>query len=241
MHARILYSILLMLFSSVHITECMQLLPKIKTKYRRKIMAQRATAHSPNKTILIFLDDSEQIERKLGAISLEFLAALIEQVAPILVSGSLIQNIYQWQAFLEKDPQKIVDDYNKHRTLSNKDEEIKKNIILSIFHKSYTIPSDWIVKEVDTGLYLLVPKKILQQQSIYETDVTQFINQVGFTSTEYKLGLKVNHMKTIVNMQSITGPVSLGHLTQLATQNLHATYFIEALWNEEKRRSYNDP
>ncbi|CDK30734.1 hypothetical protein [Candidatus Babela massiliensis] len=62
----------------------------------------------------------------------------------------------------------------------------------------YTVGyNDWIIKKITDDLYLLIPKKYLNSLDISLEDIKYNKNVSRFTTTELKLGLKVNHMQDI--------------------------------------------
>ncbi len=53
--------------------------------------------------------------------------------------------------------------------------------------------NNWLIKKVDSEIYLLVPKKYLDKLQISYKDI-RYLNSKTLTDTELKLGLKVNHL-----------------------------------------------
>lgn len=53
--------------------------------------------------------------------------------------------------------------------------------------------NNWLIKKVDSDIYLLIPKKYLDKLQISYKDI-RYLNSKALTDTELKLGLKVNHL-----------------------------------------------
>lgn len=192
---------------------------------------------SDNKNALfIFLDETEFLEGKLGAISLEFLNAFITQAGPIIVSASVIKNILTWKKPIETNPTTL---YNKLK--NSPDLKERKNIILSTYYSSFFLqsPSDpWIIKVINKSLYLLLPKKYLQEREIDIKDLAIYSNDDAITEAEQKLGLKVNHMHTISSLHEIPlSQTSFIELIQKIWNGRISDYFTKALWDDDKGTS----
>ncbi|MGC2310325.1 MAG: hypothetical protein WA432_01735 [Candidatus Babeliaceae bacterium] len=141
----------------------------------------KESAPSFAKGLLIFLDDSESI---LGAPSSTFLSALIQEAGPIIVSASLIVNVRgDNKLSVEKDPNKLYRHFVKMLTdnpSSDKDPEFK-SIILSVASFNASTSKNWIIKKINSSLYLLLPKKYLQDKNIDENEVINFTPQEPIT------------------------------------------------------------
>lgn len=186
---------------------------------------------SNNKAMLIFLDDSESddtqiIDRKIGAITNSFIAAFSQEAGPILVSASLIANIKEREKPKETDPQKLIDRVQElmgkpggptHEVMME-----YKSILLSVISFNKTTVQNWIIKKVNDALYLLIPKHYLITMHIQEAAVQDYKPDGPITTTELQLGLKVNHMYTITNIDDIQKPLPEPPIV---------TYFMDFVWD----------
>ena len=142
-------------------------------------------------SLLIFLDESES---HLGAITNNLLVALSQETAPIIASSNLIRNILTYTEPQEKDPQKQFDIIENEE--SNGELQEIKNIILSLIDIKTQLKEKWLIKEINTSLYLLIPKEYVISRNISLQDIDTIANKEIITETEKILGLKVNHMIT---------------------------------------------
>lgn len=148
--------------------------------------------------LLIFLDD---VEDYIGSLSGSFLAAFVQEAGPIIASASLIVNVRDAQTPSEADPKKLFERFKEIISkLSSATKEIleeEKKIILSVTKFGERATDNWVIKEINANLYLLLPKYYLNSRGIQEVDAHLFSPQAALTLTEQLLGLKVNHMKTV--------------------------------------------
>lgn len=190
-----------------------------------------------NKALLIFLDDSERdsaIGRaNFGAASKAFLCAFVQQAGPIIVSASLIDNVRERIKPVETDAQKLYDRWqalmNDRSKNTDAETQEEKAIFLStedVFNKETA--SAWIIKKINDGLYLLLPKKYLSERDVSEKDVQAYTQEDVITTTEQKLGLKVNHMQTVADIDSIQKPMPTPPFV---------FYFMNSVWDEKNNVS----
>lgn len=201
---------------------------------QKENVAETSTEQNPNRGLLIFLDDSESDtakgDQKLSAISTSFLCALLQNAGPIIVSASIITNVRERQT-PETDPQKILNRFNELSDLEVRtDEEALelKNIILSVVSFNKIIAQQWVIKKINDSLYLFLPNQYLINLSILISDVQHYAPEQAITLVEQQLGLRVNHMKTITDIDEIKKPLPAPNF---------AAYFIEALWDEKLNQS----
>jgi hypothetical protein len=156
--------------------------------------------------LIILLDDSESegtAHSEFGAMSDYSLQALVEEVTPIVCSASLIVNLRGAdKAPTEKNSAKLVKIFNEMREgdpekLTEEERKEEKRIILSVWSFNVNTAKRWIIKEINSSLYLLIPRSYLKARGINDRDVELFNSRGSITQTEQKLGLKVNHMKTV--------------------------------------------
>jgi hypothetical protein len=194
------------------------------------------TNSNVNRAVLIFLDDSESddsqtADRKLGAITNAFIAAFSQEAGPILVSASLIANIKEREKSQKTDPQKLVDRVQALMSQSPTDIVMMeyKSIVLSVISFNKTTTQNWIIKKVNDALYLLLPKHYLVTMHIPEAAIQGY--QPGgspLTTTELQLGLKVNHMQTVINIDDIKKPLPEPPIV---------TYFMDSVWDNKLNTS----
>jgi hypothetical protein len=176
--------------------------------------------------LLIFLDDSEGDENpvdKFGIMSSDLLSAIAQDAGPIIVSSSLIANISQKGIPSEGDPDNLLKRFNtiteKHDEQRTDQERLeRKAIILSVSAFTPEVAQNWIIKEIDPFLYLLLPKSYLRKKKITDEQATA-VSEKTITDTEVALGLKVNHMKT----------VTINSVKKHETSPEFADYFIHKL------------
>ena len=169
-----------------------------------------ADTATPTHTLLMFMDDTE-ID-KIGAVSGDFITALTQEAAPLLVSATLIDNIKTAKPLIEKDPatlRQIVKEIKKKKfdEATPEEEETYKSIILSLIDVNTPLQNAWIIKAVNPSLYLLLPKKFIQKKGLSDSEVEAYLTQDAFTKAEQTIGLKVNHLKT-VDLAAIHKPES---------------------------------
>ena len=142
---------------------------KGKTYLEPLKLAEPAEEKAPiYRGLLVFLDDSELKEmsqEKVGAITVDLLTALSQNASPIIASESLVYLVTLKQDLAKKA--KLIEETIKWQ--------------------------DWIIKGIEPNLCLLFHKNYLKDLSLAENDIkTQSPGEI--TITEFKLGLKVNHM-----------------------------------------------
>ncbi len=192
----------------------------------------------PIRGLLIFLDDSEQ---ELRAISSDLISAIAEEAGPIIASASLIVNIRgekiepylrgrellaDTYMNLEHAVQLAEKKYSAQptiellRQLTNAQDErqsFSRKIIVSLGAFAPRA-HNWVIKEIDPSLYLLLPKSYLRAIGADIEQVKIYVPEYAITSVEEKLGLKVNHLPT-KEILAIKKPVA----------QQFASYFIEQL------------
>lgn len=163
-------------------------------------ITKQSTSSFADNAVLIFLDDSEEKDY-FGAMSSDLLSALIKNAGPIIVSGSLISNIKEKGVPQEKDPNKLLKRFNviekKYGEITDKEYSEQKSIVLSVGAFTPEVAQNWIIKEINPFLYLLLPKDYLKKKKITNEQIEAMVAEKTITSTERSLGFKVNHMKTV--------------------------------------------
>jgi hypothetical protein len=91
--------------------------------------------------------------------------------------------------------------------------------MVSSFDFDAAIANNWVIKKMHDYLYLLLPKKYLQERGIRTESVQVFAPDGPISATEQALGLKINHVET-VPVASIQSPEEAPEF---------ANYFIDSL------------
>jgi len=195
----------------------------------------QAAQYSGSQPLLIFLDD---YETNLGAIVIAFMTAYAQEDAPMLVSASLIsvaletEKKYRHMPFTERV---------KHYMQLKAEEEIR-NFFLALV--PFIKESDkWIFKEVNPSLYLLIPKKYLNDKKIKNLDVMRSQATGSATPTELALGLKVNHMR-MVRAVDIKKPLPAASSAAYFTNYLSDIFVLNSEYleiKEAERKSITIP
>ncbi|HEV2600844.1 MAG TPA: ankyrin repeat domain-containing protein [Candidatus Babeliales bacterium] len=162
------------------------------------------------RSLLIFLDDSEPYyydasdplhDSHLRAMTTQSMGALADIAGPILISGSLLYNLF-------REPKA----YDKNK---NKFDEFYNNFNLD----------NWIIKKIKTTkiqkttLYCMIPNNYL---GVSHDSLQQLNNLAPLTELEYKLGLKIDHMDPIPakNKQEIRDYLT-AHYDNYTTKNYY--------------------
>lgn len=202
--------------------------------------ALEMTQQSSN-ALLIFLDDSEQ---SLGAISIGLLSAIEAESAPILASASLLALVHKPRIPADTPMGDLIRRYNelqkeKSRTAANDQKKIKEidiaidDISLALVAFTAQKAEKWIIKEVNTSLYLLLPKKMLQEKKINFDSVTFFSVSPEITQTEFDLGLKISHMKTVA-ITDIKKSDPVPYYADYFTKSLNSIFVINSEYVKNK-------
>lgn len=192
---------------------------------------------SNNEVLLIFLDDVESdaiktAGAKIGIITNKFLTAFSQEAGPIIVSASVIDNARLKQKPDETDVEKLIERYDKLvsnvNALNSAEAQEMKNIIRSFVSFDKKSAERWIIKKISAELYLLIPKIYLTEVDIAVDAVALYTEKSPITQVEQQLGLKVNHLETVTNSDTIKKPLPEPYV---------ATYFMRALWDTANNNS----
>ena len=170
--------------------------------------------------LLIFLDDSEDVA--LGALSSVLLQALMQAPCPIIASASLIANLNDVRQLKATNPQVLFSWFDAQPPMENG--RVKKDIFLNLWPFKGKNDQNFVVKQINSFLCLLIPKTYLQRQQLSIAEVEQFQGSGAITPVEQKLGLKVNHMKTVVSSE-IKKPLPAPSRANYFVENL-ASIFV---------------
>ena len=178
--------------------------------------------------LLIFLDDTQLTGKEgSGAIMYAFAAALLEKASPLLVSASLVAQLYQTPPYGEGGDKRL-QEITKLPFDQWTDKEFQDLEKITCELVGFKATSDeWIIKEVNRSLYLLLHNTYLHEKKISVEPVAEFQEHNPLTPVELQLGLKVQHLKT-VKAADIKRPLPAP---------TYADYFLEALWDKKKSTS----
>ncbi len=184
---KLLQSIFLLIILSISIfhATCINgmftMKPLQSKKYPNKSIILPST-ESKKKGLLIFLDEDEK--DKFGVASNSLLIALYQEVCPIIVSTSLLYNIFEYRS---KD-NRATDIFYEMPEMH--DAEISK----MAFQKDR-----WVIKQINDSLNLLLPVNYLNLLNVTSDAVKEYKYSTddSISDTELRLGFKVNHMKSI--------------------------------------------
>jgi len=173
--------------------------------------------------LLIFLDETEQV---IDAVSHYLLSAIRQKAGPIVVSASLLKNVFGYYNELKNYPESSFDLYQKINVGSLQEIEEKSKIF---YLKTLNFDSnEWIFKKVNDSLYLLIPKLFLQKIVNLPNDVIERYDPNNISRAEMTLGLKVNHMETTPFDKIVTMNV---------IKRDNSNYFFEALYDTNTNKS----
>lgn len=225
---RVMIFMLCVLFDSMH---------AISSNVAEKQEINTATNEASSKThgLLIFLDEMEAASQK-GAIQMSLLTAIIEQAFPIIVSASSIlnlkANLLKGQLLDEKELLEKMQSYSAPQVDSPYEDDFFRSIL------ALNLKTDWVIKEIDNTLYLLLPLKyLISKNAFLHSDV--YLSTPQVTEVERDLGLKINHMRTIhfdkIKKSWKAYFKSLGHY--LFRKPMYSDYFIDVLFNKVQNTS----
>lgn len=189
--------------------------------------------------LLVFLDDTEEF---IGdAVSGVFYVAFAQAACPIIVSSSIIENVFRLltrEAGLKKCAEQfkagmfIGEGYTEElcvgeymRMADNVSRDLAKN--------------SWIIKKIRPELYLFLPHSYLVAHAIPIEEAEKYTVEpmAALTPCELKLGLKVNHMETISSKDKDDTSAHVLAIRKPSPEPDYATYFVSALYDDSTRAS----
>ncbi len=171
----------------------------------------------PTNGLIIILEDAG-----FGEVGVNTVAqAILQKASPLVVSASIIEQIYKICTINPDDLKKRIEEF---KALPSDIQQTKEVEALEIYIAGVGFDAqtadEWVIKEINSSLYLLLHKNYLAEKKISLDAVTEYHDKtVPLTPLEMQLGLKVNHMKT-VKAATIKKPTR---------QPIYAYYFTEAL------------
>lgn len=169
-----------------------------------------------HKGLLIFLDDSEFFETtRVKALYADLISAIGQKAGPILVSGNLLATISsRYTANLKTE----TDWAGKHLRAMIYQRPTSYDQHDLLLKASEFNPEEWIIKNINDYIYLLIPTSYVTNSGFKLTDFNVSISSPNATSLELATGLKVNHMRSVA-------------LESIVHKMTNKDYFQEALFN----------
>ncbi|HEV2600832.1 MAG TPA: ankyrin repeat domain-containing protein [Candidatus Babeliales bacterium] len=173
---------------TVHILCAMLLSLSTHTNHSAAELEQKEAAAEIDpltRSLLIFLDDSEpyyydasnsQYDHHLRAVTHKSMQAINDAASPILISGSLLYNLFRKPKEYDRDKERFAQ-----------------------FYTTFNV-AHWIIKKIAapsnqiTNLYCMIPAGYF---GISEKSIQQLTARNPITDLEYDLGLKCDHMENI--------------------------------------------
>ena len=154
--------------------------------------------------ILIFLDEVEK--HMTEAVGGGLVNGLYQAENPIIVSHSLMCNLLEYRERDKRSVQDLIVERGKLNTAGYFLDGFKKkygaNWLDEIYRKEAVIcckiafkPDQWIIKEINNSLLLLIPYKYCDSLGVNGESVKEYTNISN--DIELKMGFRVNHMKTL--------------------------------------------
>ena len=139
----------------------------------------------PQRVAFFFLDDQEQ---DIGATTASCMDALLQNAGPLIISGSLLQNIFKYrdisdpvfkeqskeiekilQSSISRDKESVGAALNKlTRTFDQPSNRTLEEFYFQNFKKIFN-PGEWIFKQINEYLFLLVPLDLFKKQNIVQS------------------------------------------------------------------------
>lgn len=194
MRTLILKIIILSGISFILPLEAMKKQPQKTSRYI-PIYAQRVA--------LIFLDNSET---KNDPITIHLLEAIKHKACPLIVSESVLANLFSGytkkEKYIQENTQELVEFFNKEFDKNSEkmnQEDVKKCLTIGLIASEFN-PQEWIIKKTINGdhtYYILIPNSYLLtiDKNINLKKDTLFDPQIKeLSNIETQLGLKINHL-----------------------------------------------
>lgn len=152
--------------------------------------------------LLILLDDTEQ---EIGALHQSLFTALSQKAGPIVVSTALLHKVLSEYvtatsnpSFTSKKAADLQEEYAK-LYLANQPQSYKQLKAILLKAAAFTL-NEWIIKEINESLTLLIPNDYLNSIKIDPDKVKAYNPGQPLTPTELALGIKVNNMNLVTNV-----------------------------------------
>jgi hypothetical protein len=105
---------------------------------------------------------------------------------------------------------------------------VSSSLFMTNIDKLHDIDT-WLIKEVNTRLYLLIPRKYLTNLSIEYSAAANYTQEQSLLKDELKLGLKINHMKTVALKTLIKSSPS-------EKLPKYTDYFMPAVYHQDEKK-----
>ncbi len=207
----------------------MRMTERGKTNVKRWLGLPSKEEINRQKGLLIFLDDSEKAEKGIfDAVGADLVAALYQEAGPIIVSTSLLYMLLEFRRKDNRSTDQLMNELADENVVLR---ETGNSILKRALRQEYPIKNaivtsrigwkeeQWIIKKINNSLNLLIPQSYLKSFGIDKDKVEKYFESSSLTTdVELRLGLKVNHMKTI-DIKDINRP----------NEVQFADYFIDSL------------
>ncbi len=228
--------------------------PSQKTAIKHIQLEEAEKYNYSPKGLLIFLNESEKKTKTKITLSCNVFSALQQKAGPFIVSTSLLQNVFseygknlstyadevsdlsdfQFSSF-KNAFNNAIDDGKLDNLINTLENSLyASDTVISIYKylalkACHFKPDEWIIKKINDYLCLLIPTTYLNSCDINIADVGED-NAQAITPIELKMGLKVNHMKTVTIETILQQQTSIQNKDPI-------TYFTPALYNENTQTS----
>jgi hypothetical protein len=155
------------------------------TLYPPEVESDFSAVEYAPRGLLIFLNHQLSKSCITEAISLNLTEALVQKAGPIIASKNLVHSV-----LAKYLPPAQKGNYSWSEIDLNNENNPCTRLILK-FNSD-----EWVIKEITQDLYLLIPQAYLLWVTIDPAELS-LDNAASLTTTELKLGLKVNHMRTV--------------------------------------------
>lgn len=153
--------------------------------------------------LLIFLDEVEK--HMTEAVGEDLINGLYQAENPIIVSYSLMCNLLEYRERDKRSVSVLMVERGKLKNAEYLDwfkEKYGASWLDEIYRKEAVIhckiafkPEQWIIKEINNSLLLLIPYKYCDSLGVNGESVKEYTNISN--DIELKMGFRVNHMKTL--------------------------------------------
>ncbi|PKN03127.1 hypothetical protein CVU75_03840 [Candidatus Dependentiae bacterium HGW-Dependentiae-1] len=202
------------------------------------------------RVLFLFLDESEYGD---GPVTTDFLIALHQKGAPILVSTHLVRSLIQVPSLGSLKNEIFKERYSALKTKireliatqgpsTSEQKQAVIDTLNALFPPLEKKPSwdeyrtllaealpfdvqDWIIKAVDADkqFLLFIPKSYLRQHVEYPDNQPRMDDSLVYSAAEYALGLKIDHMQTLHVAQGQTALSTMDSIAKLCDISTIAT------------------
>ncbi len=184
-------------------------------------LEETSEKHLKSHGLMIFLDEADAYYNS-PTVFYDLSGALSQKPCPLIVSRNLIKKLlYAPSESPTPISQKELSTVKKALNQQTPQEAfnfLKRAFALTVKKLS----QNWIIKEIDPYLLLLVPRSMFSLEEIDQ--IKAYTPDSSLRDIEFTLGLKVNHLKTLESQDLLQ---DLG----LPEGSINITYFTAKEWN----------